>query len=626
MKKDNVLLRSRKKQALALIQQNKFVAARVLYEQICAHDRSDCEAWVMLGVLEGRLGNAQKAADCCSRAVALAPRHVGAQFNLGVALCDLGRVDDAIEALRRVLSLAPGHRDATRTLTHLLCGIGRFADAVQVVRDALPFNPADAEMHATLGGLLQGRGLLEEAETWLRRSIDIDPALEMAYDNLGTVLCAQGRITESIACYRQGLTLNSRNAVIRSNMLLALHYGSDVAGERLLDEHRQWAEIHEHRDAQRAGYSRDRDPDRRLRVGYISPDLREHSVAHFIEPLLSAHDRTEVEVFCYADVRAPDQTTHRLKELADVWYFTSDLRVAEFVSRVLEDRIDILVDLAGHTAGNRLEVFAHGPAPVQVTYLGYPGTTGLTSMNYRLTDSLTDPAGDEQFYSEELVKLPGCFLCYQPPYDAPEVVQTPAIECGHVTFGSFNNLAKITPEVVRSWARLLNLVPNSRILIKNPSLTDTSTRTRYYSLFQTSGVDPARVDLMGHTPGRREHLALYGRIDIALDTFPYNGTTTTCEALWMGVPVVTLTGTRHAARVGATLLNGIQLNELIAHGVDEYVTIAAYLAAAVPRLAALRVELRGRLARSPLCDRASFARKVEQAYRWMWQRWCGLSG
>jgi predicted O-linked N-acetylglucosamine transferase (SPINDLY family) len=293
------------------------------------------------------------------------------------------------------------------------------------------------------------------------------------------------------------------------------------------------------------------------------------------------------------------------------------------VQQIVTDGIDILVDIAGHTAHNKLTAFAFKPAPVQVTYLGYPNTTGLSAIDYRLTDSTADPEGQGRYYTERLVRLPGCFLCYLPLADAPPLTPLPAAASGRITFGSFNNLSKMSPDVVGLWSRLVQAVPGSRLLVKNSSLSDESVRARYREQFRAQGLEDGQLELVGHTPTREEHLAMYGQLDIALDTFPYNGTTTTCEALWMGVPVVTLKGEVHAARVGATLLNSVGLPELVADSPDDFLRVATDLALDTNRLGQQRAGLRQRLSESSLCDGDAFARKVEQAYRDMWVKWCG---
>ena len=303
---------------------------------------------------------------------------------------------------------------------------------------------------------------------------------------------------------------------------------------------------------------------RRLRVGYVSADFRQHPVASFLEPLLTAHDRERVEIFCYAEVRKPDDVTHRFQAMADHWRFTVGMPDEAVAAQVMADGIDILVDLAGHTGGNRLRVFAHRPAPVQVTWLGYPHSTGLTTIDYRIVDAITDPTGDVvRSAGEKLVRLADTFICYSSPANAPSPRSPPSIESGIVTFGSFNNPTKYSSATVDAWANLLTRVPAARLLLKGLPFTDATTRSSYLNRFSERGIEPERITLLGRTPERTRHLEHYHQIDIALDPFPYNGTTTTCEALWMGVPVVALRGDRHSGRVGASLLTSVGLRRTV---------------------------------------------------------------
>jgi predicted O-linked N-acetylglucosamine transferase (SPINDLY family) len=358
---------------------------------------------------------------------------------------------------------------------------------------------------------------------------------------------------------------------------------------------------------------------RPLRIGYLSPDFCSHPVAFFIEPLLARHDRSSFEVFCYSDVAHPDGITTHFRRLVPAWRDIRHLSDDELARRIHADRIDILVDVAGHTANNRLRVFACKPAPLQVTWLGYPNTTGLAAMDYRLTDAWADPPGEtEHWHSETLIRLQGGFLCYR-PLEGVSVTAPPCLTTRHVTFGSFNNLAKVTPEVIAVWSRLLRRVPTARLLLKTKPLRDKDTQEAVYEQFARYGVDRGRVDLIGWVEKMGDHMGLYGRVDIALDTFPYNGTTTTCEALWMGVPVVTLAGGTHAGRVGVSLLSRIGLSEFIAGTPDEYIELAVQLANDRERLDRLRNHLRGQVAASSLCDAESFARNVEASYRTIWQ-------
>src|SRR5262245_5556893 len=342
-------------------------------------------------------------------------------------------------------------------------------------------------------------------------------------------------------------------------------------------------------------------------------------------PRLAPGDRGG-EVFCYAEVTWPDSVTTRLQGLADHWLVTVGLSDQRLAERIRCDGIDILVDVAGHTAGNRLLVFARKPAPVQVTWLGYPNTTGLKAIDYRLVDAVTDPAGEADVWaSETLVRLEDGFLCYGGLRDGPEPTPPPCLKTGVVTFGSFNNPAKVSTATFDAWAKLLSRLPQARLILKGISFADAATRALFFARLGERGVAADRIELVTWLPGATEHLALYHRVDIALDPFPFNGTTTTCEALWMGVPVITLRGHRHAGRVGASLLTQIGLTDLIANSIEEYVEIAVALAGNSGRLDDLRHALRPRMAASTMCDEGAFACKMEAAFRTMWQHWCQVS-
>jgi predicted O-linked N-acetylglucosamine transferase (SPINDLY family) len=346
-------------------------------------------------------------------------------------------------------------------------------------------------------------------------------------------------------------------------------------------------------------------------------------VSYFFEPLLSAHNPEEVETYCYADVRRPDETTRRLQCLTRQWRSVTDMEDAAVRRQIAADGIDVLVELAGHTADTRLTVLAPKPAPVTVNWLGYPGTTGLPTVDFRLTDAEADPPGaSDGWHTEELVRLPHGFLCYRPPTDAPPVAPAPALSRGFVTFGSFNNPKKVTSRCIELWAAILGAVPTTRLLLKGELFAEEHTRKRVEGQLARAGVALERVDFRTRTAATAEHLDAYGEVDIGLDPFPYNGTTTTCEAFWMGVPVLTLRGGHHAARVGVSLLTRIGLGELIADHPDDYVAKAVALARDRDRLQALRASMRERMRVSPLMDERDFARRFEAALRDMWRRWC----
>jgi predicted O-linked N-acetylglucosamine transferase (SPINDLY family) len=406
---------------------------------------------------------------------------------------------------------------------------------------------------------------------------------------------------------------------------MLLNYDPAQTPETLLDAHRAFERTLPPVPAP-APHANARDLERPLRVGYVSADFCAHPVGYFILPVLAAHDRARVAVHCFSGRLVEDDVSARLRGHAAAWRSTVGVDDAALAAQIRADGIDILVDLGGHTAGNRLGAFARKPAPIQVTWLGYPATTGLRAIDYRLSDAFADPADADRQSVEALVRLPGGFHCYVPADAAPDVAPAPARAQGVVTFGSFNNLSKVNARVIAAWGRVLAAVAGSRLLVKARPLADPDTRARYQALFAQAGVAPERVSLIATATSWRDHMAQYGQVDIALDTFPYNGTTTTCDALWMGVPVITLRGDRHAGRVGVSLLSHVGLPELIADTLDDYVAKAAALAGDLDRLAALRTGLRPRLVAAPIGDPQRFTRALEDAYREMWRRWCAPPG
>lgn len=624
MSKRNILTESRKKRARAALQANRLDEASALYEQVCRVDRLDPDAWFMWGAVAGLQGRHANAVERFRRSLELRPKHAQAHYNLGIALRSQGHWEDAVVSFREAVRLDPGYADAHDCLGHALISLNRLEEAATALEESLRLRPGNAEMRSNLGSVYQAQGALSQAEACYREALRLKPDLASGFDNLGSVLSAQGRHEEAIEVYRAGLARNPNDARAHSNLLLTLNY-LELDPFTVLEEHQKWGERHG-RAFGTQSYTNGPEPARRLRIGYVSPDFREHSVAYFIEPVFAAHDRSQFEFFCYSDVPRPDAITARLRSHVAQWRDTagwSDQRVAE---QVTADRIDILVDLAGHTAGNRMGVFARKPAPLQVTYLGYPNTTGLTTIDYRITDAVADPFGQEAYYREKLLRLPGCFLCYRPPEEAPDVGPLPLEQNGYVTFGSFNNLAKLQPLVLDAWAQLLKSVPGSRLLIKNPSLRDADTRNRLAAIFEERRAENGRVRLLGSTRTTREHLAVYNQIDVALDTFAYNGTTTTCESLWMGVPVVSLTGRTHSGRVGATLLGAAGLSDWVAASTEEYIQKAAHLGNDPVSLGALRAGLRDRLRHSPLCDQGRFTRELEIELRRIWRSWCEQRG
>jgi predicted O-linked N-acetylglucosamine transferase (SPINDLY family) len=371
----------------------------------------------------------------------------------------------------------------------------------------------------------------------------------------------------------------------------------------------------------RQPFTNQSDPERRIRVGYVSSDFRRHPVGFFLQPVLNSHDRAQVEVFCYSSHPQTDDLTEQLRSRADGWRTIASSDDDAAAELIRSDAIDILVDLGGHSGFNRLPTFARKPAPIQASWLGYADTTGLPNIDYLISDRFVCPEQEDGAVVEQVVRLPEAFLCYTPPEDAPPVPPLPALSRGHVTFGCFNNIAKVTPDVIRLWAEILRAVPESRLFLKTRSLGEHSVRSRYASLFAHHEVSPERVVFEGASP-RADYLAAYGRVDIALDPFPFNGGTTTLDALWMGVPVISLQGDRPVCRLGASHLSAAGCGDLVVRSPQDYLQKAVALASDVRQLSHLRAALRRQVLDSPICDSSRFTRGLEKAYRAMWHGWC----
>ena len=564
------------------------------------------------------------AAVCYQQAISLNPKYVRGHVNLAHMLRQQAQHPAAIDAYRRAQSLGDESLETLFGLATSLYYVAFYEEAANLFKQVVASEPEYPNAYQFLGVTLSRLGEYEEAIDYYHKAIELDPKSAIPHISLGNALQAQADIDGTILEFRQALALQPDHSMAHSNLLLAMNYLHDVPQATLFKEALQFAS-QQAPDAARdsSSFGNSRNTDRILKIGYVSADFRSHSVAHFTRKLIGAHDRSRFEVFCYANVQNPDAITQSFQAQTDHWLSIVSMENDEIADRIEADEIDILIDLSGHTADNRLLVFARRAAPIQVNWLGYPNTTGIKQMDYRLTDAVADPEGDaDAWHSEKLVRLPNGFLCYQTAENHPEVSPPPCIDKGHVTFGSFNNLAKTTPEVIRVWSKILTRSPDSRLLIKSHSLADEKTRTPLLQKFQEHGIVPERLELIGSIKGRDSHLAAYSRVDIGLDPFPYNGTTTTFEAIWMGVPIISLRGDRHAGRVGASILHHAGLPELIAESEDEYVERAVALAADKQKISDYRQRLRPQLNESALMDTAGFTRSLEDAYRAMWNSWC----
>lgn len=612
---------------LACEQAGRPDAAEAAFRRALALAPRSWEVHNNLGLLLHRRGRYEDAALSLRRAVEIEPRSISALRNLGMALRAQNRAEEAVDSYRAALALHPRDPATLSNLGNALVDLGRREEAIACFRDAAALAPRYADAYHNWGLLHLRAAEFHAASEKFRAALALDPQSGETASGLASALHDLGNVEESIEIGRRTLLLRPEDSEAHSQLLFSLLHSPSVGPEEAFNEHRDWARRHASGLASgSAAHRNTREPERRLRVGYVSGDFRHHSVAQFFEPVLARHDHSGFEIFCYYNFSSVDATTERLRAQADHWRDIPGLGDEEVADRVRADGIDILVDLSGHTKYNRLLVFARKPAPVQVSWLGYPETTGLESIDYRISDAIADPPGAANFGSETVLRLTQGFLCYQAPPEAPMVGALPATSAGCVTFGSFNSLAKVNDRVVGLWQRILDEVPGSRLLLKAHSTADPGTRAASIERLVAQGIAPDRLDCAPGTPTRAEHLAAYSKVDIALDPFPYNGTTTTCEALWMGVPVVTLSGERHAGRVGASLLTGIGMDNLVARTPDAYVAAAVDLAREPARLAALRAGMRERMTASPLMDATRLARSVEQAYRSVWRRWCENPG
>ena len=552
-----------------------------------------------------------------------APADSGQQARLALAHQSAGRFAEALALYRAILIGAPAYFDALHMLGVLAQQTRNPAAAVYWLEKAVALQPSYADAANNLGVALKAQGQLEAASAAYRRALAMRPEHADAHNNLANILKDHGRLAEAESHYRWAVDSRPDSPEFFSNLLFCLQYSPQCSAQNLVNAQRQFAQRFE--AAQRPAWrphANAPDSRRRLKIGYVSGDFRRHPVAYFIEPVLAQHDATRVEVYAYHNHPTRDAYTERIAAAVAHWLPCAHWPDAQLAERIRADGIDVLVDLAGHTAYNRMTLFARKPAPVQVTSLGYPGSSGLTAIDYRLTDRHAEPPGlTESQHSEQLWRLPDAFFCYRPIADSPACsARPPLLDKAYVTFACLNNFAKLSDEVLALWARLLQRVPASRLLLSVNGLDAGRTRAAIEARLSRLGIAPQRVDLLARVDGA--HLSLYQGIDIALDPFPFNGHTTSLETLWMGVPLVTLAGQRFVARMGVSVLATTGLHELIAQTPEEYIGIAAALARDPARLAALSAGLRQRLKQSPLLDARGFTAQLEQAYREMFERWC----
>ncbi len=598
---------------------NRFDEARQALERALQIRPNYPAALSNLGNVYKGLRDPVSAEKSYREAIRIDPNFAQAHNNLGSLIEGRGDIPGAEICFREAVRATPGFAEAWYNLGGVLKRTGRYVMAVQAFRQALATRPVYAEAHNNVGVTLKELGQHDQALFHCRTATQQRANYVEAINNVAVITEELGMLDESLANYRAALTLRPDYMEIRSGWLLALNYDGRLDPDTIAQEHHIWGKMYVTRFPP-APYKNTRDPDRRIKLAYVSPDFRRHPVGNFIEPSLESHNREQFEITLFSDVEARDVVTDRLEKLSERWVNVANDSYDDVYRKVRELEIDILVELAGHTARNRLPTLLQRAAPIQVTYLGYPNTIGIPQIDYLITDAIVDPPGEERLFTENLIRVDGCFSCYRPRDDAPAVMPSPALEKGVVTFGSLHSLSKFTPPVIDLWCRVLHAVPNSKMLMFRTTLVN-ETAERVRGEFAKRGIDPARIDLRGHVPPAG-YLTTYYDIDITLDVIPWTGHTTACESMWMGVPVVTHLGNRHAGRMVASVLHAVGHPEWIGNTLDEYVEIAARMAADVSSLANSRLKLRDEMAASKLCDGPAFTRQLEAVYRQMWRTWC----
>jgi predicted O-linked N-acetylglucosamine transferase (SPINDLY family) len=630
------------------------------YRKLAALCPDSFEAHDRLARLLLAIGRYDEAQAFAVRAVALCPADADANVRAGQACLKLGATAQAVPFLEKALAARPAMHAVRRQLAETLLRLGRKDDAfaafssveeqfaadvqflvamVQVYHRShaptvtervylrlLELAPQRPETYSGLAQLYMDYAQYSKARDVVSRGLQLKPDDPTLWNTLALAQASLGLVRDALASYRRVLEIAPNQSISHSNLLLTMHYSTDVGPEELAAEHRRWGALHAPPSLATRGFRNTPEPGRRIRIGYVSADFRRHSVAFFFESLLDHRDRAAFEVVCYSDAGTGDEVTRRIRTKADRYVAIDGMHDRQVADLILGDSVDVLVDLAGHAGGSRITLFGYKPAPVQVSYCGYPDTTGITAMDYRITDALADPPGVEAHYTEQLCRLPGGFLCYRPLEQLPELRPSPSQSGMPVTFGSFNREFKVSQVTYDLWCRILRELPESPLLIKSFAGGDPVTRSLQLAEFERRGVAPERIRTVGFIADQANHLGGYRNVDIALDTFPYHGTTTTLDALSMSVPVITLAGYNHASRVGVSLLTRVGLAEFVARTPDEYVELAVGLARQPQRIAGLHATLRERLLASPLCDGPRFMRSFEYALRGMWCNWCRGQG
>ena len=608
--------------AANLLTAGKPAEAAKIYTDLLAAQPANATLYFNLACALQGMGQQQQAITNYLAALQLQPTLVPAANNLGNAFMGMGRQDDAATYFRLALTTDPNHPNALVCLGGLLFDSGQDSEALQLLEHAVQRHTENFNARVLFAQACDRAGRRDEADAHLAKAAALRPNDAPVQNNIATRILNSGRIPEAIAAIEKAVALDPSSPAFHSNLILAKLYDPKLSAADHLAEARAWNARHAVPRAKVfPSPSNIRDPRRVLRIGYVSGDFYRHPVGFFMNGPLARHDRTKFKIFCYSNGR-PDAYTEQLRHKGDIWRDIRRMSDEDLVRMIRQDGIDILIDLAGHTAANRLTTFAMRAAPIQMTGGGHTGTTGLDAIDYLISDSFETPEALSVHYSEQLIRMPHGYVCYTPPDYASTVGAPPCVEQGYVTFCCFNNIAKLNDDVAAVWSDILKSVPNARLMIEARPIGQAGTAKRLRELFTSRGIDGKRILLGGGAPHER-FLDFYTKADIALDPFPYSGGLTTLESLWMGVPVVTLPGEGFASRHSFSHLSNLGLTELVACDRADYIRIVVDLANDQARISSLRQTLRPRMAASPLTDTAGYTKALEQAYRDAWVKWCG---
>lgn len=602
--------------------------ALAYYERALEIMPNFAEVYFAIGNCLQLQGRFHAALDSYRHAVEIRPDYAEAYNNMGFIHKDLGELETAITYFRQALRVKPDYADGYCNLGTTLMNMGKLDVAVESFRQALTIRPDFAEAYCNMGLVFQDIGKLDLALESYQHAIEVRPDFAGAHCGLGTTLQDIGKLDEAIACYQRALDIYPEFTEARSCLLFSHNYVPNYPAEMLLAEARKYGDIVGKKARPHSEWSNLPEVDRRLRVGFVSGDLRAHPVGYFVEGMLTelaSGALRRLEIFCYPSSIRSDALTDRIKASCHGWHPAAGLSDECLADQIRKDGIDILVDLSGHTTHNRLPMFAWKPAPVQVSWLGYLGTTGVAAVDYLIADSWTLPVDDEIHFSERIWRLPDTYLCLAPPDIDVQVSMPPVTNNGYITFGCFNNLTKINSDVVTLWARILTSIPDSRLFLKAKQFKESSAKQEFFNRFVAHGIGPQQLILEDIVPTRADNFSTYQRVDIALDPFPYPGITTTAESLWMGVPVLTLAGNSFPSRQGVGLLMNAGLSDWVASDADDYVAKAVFHATDIQGLTELRQRLRSQVVAAPIFDVPKFTRHFEAALRGMWTQWCKQS-